>query len=83
MNLRNHRDLYPGDWRFFTPGIFEDEDFSGMGIFFRGMGYPTKKPPLEAEGPDKILYHRNTYRNVSKNELFYLLIWMVILTGKV
>ena len=29
---------------FLSPGF--SPDFSGMGIFFRGMGYPTKKPPL-------------------------------------
>ena len=32
---RNLRDLYFGDW-----GFFGDADF------FRGMGYPTKMPPL-------------------------------------
>ena len=31
----------PGDWGFFIPGFLGDGDF-----FLRGMGYPTKKPPL-------------------------------------
>ena len=30
----------------FYLGIFGVEDFRGWGFFFRGMGFPTKKPPL-------------------------------------
>ena len=36
----------PGIADFFGIGIFWGLGFSGMGIFFRWMGYPTKKPPL-------------------------------------
>ena len=36
----------PGIGDFLSRGFFGDGDFLGMGIFFRGMGYPTKKPPL-------------------------------------
>ena len=31
---------------FTSSGFFGDGNLSGMGIFFRGMVYPTKKPPL-------------------------------------
>ena len=44
--LPNPREIW-----IYIPGIW---DFSGMGIFFRGMGYPTKKPPLK--------YNRNFSR---------------------
>ena len=44
---QNPRKIFiPGVCGFLSPGFLEDGDFSGMGIFFRGMGYPTKKPPL-------------------------------------
>ena len=42
-------DLHPRDfymWRLGILGDFLSPDFLGMGIFFRGMRYPTKKPPL-------------------------------------
>ena len=51
-------DFYVGAWGFLSPGflpnpldiceipgIFWDGDFLEM-VFFRGMEYPTKKPPL-------------------------------------
>ena len=48
------RDFYPRDFRKIpviyvkSPGsvIFHLWDIPGIGIFFRGMGYPNKKPPL-------------------------------------
>ena len=62
QNLKNHSvpfhlssPFYPLNWGFSEKflgfiswgfGIFYPRDFLVMGIFFRGMGYPTKKPPL-------------------------------------
>ena len=31
---------------FLSPGFFGNGNFSGIGIFFRWMEYPAKKPPL-------------------------------------
>ena len=42
--LPNSRVFYPGNWGFFYP-----QNFLGMGIFFRGKGYLTEKPPLRSE----------------------------------
>ena len=48
-------------WGFLSRGFFWDEDFSGMGIFFRGIGYPIKKPPLHYLMNTRMLIRTSQY----------------------
>ena len=53
----------PGDWGFLklwgflSTGFFGKGDFLGMDFFIRGIGYPTKKPPLDQNLLYKIYYY--------------------------
>ena len=76
-------DFYPGNWGFvkiwwflsrgsgffgdfLSPGFFGDRDF------FRGMGYPTKKPPLIAGNVEFSYEMRITVSKLS-DSIFYFL----------
>ena len=63
---------------FSSPGFFGDGDFLRIGISFRGMGYPTKKPPLITYDKNFVQYETKLNVVISiNNTLECIIIWRI------